>query len=99
MIREEIKKVIDHYTDDDCLYPDKDCKYRGLYNYCISGDDAYKCLMKRLDEIGVVIKLKCPDCCWGLLEGEHAGMIPCDTCNSTGYIIEPLIKEGTDADS
>ena len=54
--QEEIKEVIDAYTDDECLYPDKDCECRNR-GYCVSTDDAYKCLMKRLDEIGLVLKV------------------------------------------
>lgn len=55
-MREKIKEVIDAYTDDRCLYPDKDCESRGLYNYCRFSEEAYKCLMQRLDVLGVVIK-------------------------------------------
>ena len=55
--QEEIREVIDAYTDDDCQYHDRPCEFRGSYGYCISTDDAYKCLMKRLDELGVVIKV------------------------------------------
>lgn len=52
--QQEIREVIDLYTDDECLYPDKDCKFRD--RWCIEGEDAYKCLMKRLGELGVVIQ-------------------------------------------
>ena len=55
--QEEIKEVVDTYTDDTCLYPDVECKARGTDNYCRFPDDAYKCLMKRLDGLGVVIKV------------------------------------------
>ena len=54
--QEEIRKVIDTYTDDGCLYPTKTCmSFKG--NYCISDDGSYTCLMERLAEIGVVIKV------------------------------------------
>ena len=52
--QEEIKEVIAAYANDECLYPDEYCEFRHLY--CVSEEDAYKCLMKRLDGIGVVIK-------------------------------------------
>lgn len=42
---------------------------------------------------GVVIKVRCSDCEWSQFKEEVAGMAPCYSCNSTGYIIEPLIKE------
>ena len=59
MKQEEIREAIDAYTDDDCLYPDKECEFcRG--EYCVSDEDSYKCLMKRLDELGVVIKVDKP---------------------------------------
>jgi len=41
---------------------------------------------------GAVIKVKCPNCGWSQFGGESVGMTPCHFCNSTGYIIEPLIK-------
>ena len=61
--REEIRKVIDDYTDDRCLYPDRSCESHGLSNagfkgFCISVDGSYQCLMQRLDGLGVVIKVE-----------------------------------------
>lgn len=53
--QEEIREVIEAYTDDDCLYSKEVCAFR-RGEYCISEEGAYKCLMKRLDELGVVIK-------------------------------------------
>lgn len=52
-------------------------------------------LLYRLQDLyGVVIKVKCPYCKWTeFKEDDYVGMTPCDTCNSTGYIFEPLIKE------
>ena len=48
-----------------------------------------------LNEYGVVTKVRCPDCNWSQFVGEESvGMTPCYSCNSTGYLIEPLIKEG-----
>ena len=41
----------------------------------------------------VMIKVKCPDCCWGQFYEETVSMTPCYSCNSTGYRIEPLIEE------
>ena len=46
-----------------------------------------------LNEDGVVIKVKCLDCEWSQFGEEHVGMTPCHSCNSTGYTVEPLIKE------
>ena len=44
---------------------------------------------------GAVLRVKCPDCEWSQFVGEESvGMTPCHSCNSTGYLIEPLIKEG-----
>lgn len=54
--REEIKEAIDTYTDDSCLYPDKSCEFCAD-GYCVSTEQAYKCLMKRFGEIGVVLKV------------------------------------------
>ena len=49
--------------------------------------------LKKMDSQGVVIKVKCPDCVWSQFGEEHVGMTPCDTCNSTGYILESLVGE------
>ena len=60
--QEEIREVIDAYTDDACLYPKKDCEHHcfGINSeYCVHDDGSYKCLMERLGELGVVIKGKC----------------------------------------
>jgi hypothetical protein len=54
--QEEIRELIDLYVDGKCLYPDKDCAWRSEEGYCASDNDAYTCLMKRLSELGVVIK-------------------------------------------
>ena len=54
--RGEIKKVIDAFSDDACLYPDEPCVYR-TDKYCLSSKNAYKCLMKKLAELGVVIRI------------------------------------------
>jgi hypothetical protein len=102
--QEEIREVIDTYTDDGCLFPDRSCNALGS-GYCSSDEEAYKCLMQRLDKIGVVIKVdrelpKC-ECC------EGAGLIGgsgindcCPECNGTGkmycagYVAtEPLVKD------
>ncbi len=55
--QKKIREVIDLYQDDVCLYTNKVCEARGQSNYCRFGDDAYKCLMERLTELGVVIKV------------------------------------------
>ena len=55
--REEIREVIDAHVDDRCHFPDRSCNALGS-GYCSSDDEAYKCLMERLTEIGVVIKVE-----------------------------------------
>ncbi len=41
------------------------------------------------------IRVRCPTgCAWGQFPDEEpAGMTPCYSCNSTGYVYEPLIGE------
>jgi len=61
-------------------------------------DDQYLCetsgqLLDFLRSRGVVIKVKCPHCIWSQFKDEAVGMTPCNSCNSTGYIYEPLMKE------
>ncbi len=42
-------------------------------------------------------KIKCPDCCWGVVvSAELFSMAPCDRCNSTGYIYEPIDEPPAD---
>ena len=57
--QEEIREVIDLYTNDACLYKSKDCESRcpPVYYFCNDEDSGYKCLMERLTEIGVVLKV------------------------------------------
>ncbi len=94
--QEEIRKVIDTYTDDACLYPESSCAFdRG--GYCVSDDESYKCLMKRLDELGVVIQVEreLPK----LYDDEHPNgfSLPgwcTDAYKKAGYVAwEPLIGE------
>ena len=54
--QQEIREVIDTYADVACLYLNTDCKFRGK-GYCSDDEGAYKCLMKRLDELGLVLKV------------------------------------------
>jgi len=49
-------------------------------------------ILKYLHSQGVVIKVECPDCAWSRFGEESVGMTPCSRCDSTGYVIEPLIK-------
>ncbi|MBA7665095.1 hypothetical protein ES703_73161 [subsurface metagenome] len=89
--REEIREIIDTYTDDGCFYPTKNCKLcKG--GYCISTDDAYKCLMKRLGEVGVVMKVE--DDTLELIE-VAGGMYPVykGVAKGSSGFFEPLIKE------
>ena len=52
-------------------------------------------ILSFLDSQGVVRKVKCPDCFWWEAKPDEAwGGSPCYSCNSTGYIYEPLIEEG-----
>jgi len=54
--REDIREVIDIYTDDGCLFPDRSCNALGG-GYCSSDGEAYKCLIEKLSKMGVVIKV------------------------------------------
>lgn len=57
-------------------------------------------LLEYLHSQDAMVKVKCPDCKWSQFGIEYAysntavGMTPCPSCYSTGYIFEPLIKEG-----
>jgi len=47
------------------------------------------------EEVKYYKQVKCPDCEWSQFKGEEGvGMTPCDRCNSTGYIYEPVDDEG-----
>ncbi len=51
-------------------------------------------ILTYLHSQGYVRKVKCPDCAWAQFSPDEAvGMTPCYSCNSTGYITEPLIEE------
>jgi len=50
-------------------------------------------VLYKQDSQGVVIRVKCPYCEWSQFGEEAVGMTPCYSCNSTGYIIKPLIVE------
>ena len=55
----EIREVIDLYTEDRCLYPDRECSHRAsTVLYCSNSDCAYRCLIERLDSVGVVLKVE-----------------------------------------
>ena len=54
-------------------------------------EDCASDIMAVFDFKGVEVKVKCPDCAWSQFGEEAVGMTPCYSCNSTGYIIEPLI--------
>lgn len=97
--QEKIREVIDTYTDDGCLYPDKDCVLR-QDRYCLSDEDAYKCLMRCLGELGVVIKVDRPII---RKTGIQDLVVPIEikimnelekAYKKAGYVaVEPLIKE------
>ena len=57
-IRDEIREVVDKYADYTCLYKDDDCESRGRNGWCVSTDASYRCLMKRLGELGVVLRVE-----------------------------------------
>lgn len=81
------------------------CKYLAQFNGQLDygklpqhRKDTYKMMveediMSYLHSQGAELRTKCPDCEWSQFEGELAGMTPCHSCNSTGYIMESLIKE------
>jgi len=48
-------------------------------------------MLSYLRSQGMVIRVKCPDCEWSQFGEEAVGMTPCYSCNSTSYIIKPLI--------
>ncbi|KKM24121.1 hypothetical protein LCGC14_1608270 [marine sediment metagenome] len=83
--QQEIREVIDHYTDDRCLFPDRVCNALGA-GYCSSQEEAYKCLLQRLDSQGVVLKVVpnekwCP---------QHGYPTPCYKC---GTVTERLVED------
>ena len=52
-------------------------------------------IMSYLHSQGVVRKIRCPTgCAWGQFPDEEpVGMTSCHSCNSTGYVFEPLVGE------
>jgi len=54
----------------------------------VSVENKLKIALEYLHSQGVVIKVICPAC-----SGTGDYFFGCKTCDSTGYIIEPLIKE------
>ncbi len=87
--QQEIRKVINSYVDDDCLYPKAACVHRShkMPEYCTDSDGAYKCLMKRLTELGVVIKVECPKCHGiGIFYRGEPIENRCVRCKGTGYV-------------
>ena len=66
----------------------------GLASQTMPNDRSFEGdLLNYLHDNDVVIKVKCSDCEWSQFGEEHVGMTPCFSCNSTGYIIRPLIEE------
>ncbi len=60
--QEGIRKTLDSWEDGDCLYENAECANRSKdpvthQLWCRNGEDLYACLMKRLDKLGVVIKV------------------------------------------
>ena len=93
--QEEIRRIIDAYTDDECLYPDASCESRSGHGFCRSYEGSYKCLIKNLDELGVVIKVDKP-LPLPSLDVFTTGVIKLSKADldKVGYVaVEPLIKE------
>ena len=70
--------------------------YLFLRPLCLNEEHAEvftKDLILGLSQRGVVRKVKCPNCEWSQFKDEVVGMTPCYSCDSTGYVEEPLIKE------
>jgi len=55
------------------------------------GNEGADQIFQFLHSQGVVRKTRCPDCEWALFGEKSVGMTPCYSCNSTGYIIKPLV--------
>ena len=77
--QEEVRKVIDAFVEDECLYFGKTCEFF-VRGYCANADGAYKCLMKSLDGMGVVIR-------GGSLGGSHPHL-------ANYFTVESIIKGG-----
>ena len=100
--QEEMKQVILSHADDECLYPNRGCGFlKG--SYCVSGEDAYECLMKRLTELGVVIKVEgelpkrlCDPGLNDALQGIGYEEAKRDMLKAGYVAVEPLIAEGKD---
>ena len=102
-LKEGIREAINTYADEDCLYPDMDCDSydEEQDECCVDSEDGYKCLMKRITELGVVLKVVCPVCkgharpntvTYTLQEGYLVNGHSCPNCNNTGLTAtEPLI--------
>ncbi len=97
--QEELRKAIDIYTDDGCLYLSKGCEWCSGEGYCSSDSNAYTCLMKRFTELGVVLKVDrevpyevCQGCTCYFLEKGKAEFA--EKLKKAGYVaVKPLIKE------
>lgn len=87
--REEIREGIPKLIGD--MYYEK---YGKEMVHTEQDDEFVERLLTYLDLKGAELKVKCPECEWSEFGGEDtAGMTPCLSCNSTGYIYKPLIGE------
>jgi len=83
-IREEFNKLAHYFMG----------KYFGRDISVKQFNDKIDATLTALNDKEVVIKTKCPDCVWSeFVNEESVGMTPCYSCNSTGYLVEPLIEE------
>lgn len=83
-IREGMYQIIMSASEDVSVYEGE----IEIYEECVR--NRTKEALKYLHSQGVMIKIKCPDCCWSQFKEEHVGMTPCHSCNSTGYIVKSL---------
>ena len=58
-VKEGFRSILDRYADDDCLFPGKVCEFF-RNSYCGNSDGAYKCLLQKLSELGIVRKVEGP---------------------------------------
>ena len=99
-LRERIAKSNFQYA---YLIDDKDIykewyELRNRERWFDSADQILQAFNQWLEEQGASHRVKCSHCSWSQFTAEEVvGMSPCNECNSTGYILEPLRLEVKDA--